>query len=113
MKADKLHEYHVNNLCAHPSLMNEDFSGLEWILKEGIWQKYGSLGQYKMPDIILFFYNSQAVPVEIKRSTSHQAKAIEQLRSGEMFANQLGYNVPYKKIIYYGDGKHYTVEHVK
>jgi len=56
--------------------------------------------------MIIFYHYGLAVLIELKKSTTHRDKAIQQLLSAEEFVREaLHVSDVYKKIVYYGGPK--------
>jgi hypothetical protein len=108
-KKEEAHNNYLDNLVNSLYSVGEDRSKVHWILKDGIVQDNGT-NRRTLCDLILFYHNGTAVPIELKGSKSKIDKAMSQILSGKAFAEELHYKVDYGKFVVYGYGGYETTE---
>jgi len=112
MKMDA-HKKYLDNLIFNLNKIGEDRKGVEWLSREPILFIENSLDQYPMCDLLIGFYDTTGLCVELKSSKYSRDKAIKQLESGnKVMTERFGYFFVRSKIAYYQGGK-FTFEEVE
>lgn len=103
----QLHDWYMNELVRNLEQVGEDRTGIEWIMRDGIWMKQNSLGQLKLCDLIIGYYDGTGSAIELKGSKKKRRKAMAQVRQGIKFLeDRLGYTDVTGKIVYYSNGQY-------
>jgi hypothetical protein len=98
------HDQYLENLIYHLENVGEDKRDVQWIMKDGIWQKDKNVPMTyaKLCDIISIYHSGYATPIELKGSKKQGPKAKEQILSGREFIEDvLKLPVLYGKLVVY------------
>lgn len=97
------HKYAIEDLIRDLSIIDEDRSRIEWIMREGILYRDES-HEAPMCDLLLGYSDKEGVAVEMKRSRRRREKGIQQLENGFYVLDKMGYGPIRQKLVYYGSG---------
>lgn len=104
------HDYYLRLMDAHLDKIDEDPLNIDWVLKDGIWQNR------ELCDIIVFYKNGNALPLELiesERGDNYQ-KAKERVLTGIEYATTVsGAVVPYGKVVVYDRKGHFQHKTIK
>lgn len=99
----QLHSKYLNYLIHNLQTINENPNNICSIIKEATWLREGYKIQNSLCDLIILYYDSSFLPIELKHSTLKRNKALQQISQGYDF----GINVLNQryirpgKIVYY------------
>jgi len=107
MNGQRLHEHYLDELVKNLDVIGEDWDGIDWVMKEGVWLKDGSKTMKSLCDLIVVYYGGIGVPIELKGNHSKRPKALKQLSAGKDFIEtEVGLLVPYGKFVVYDNGRY-------
>jgi hypothetical protein len=104
MVTREVHSRFLDYIVENPFLIDEQ-GHLDWVLREGIW-KVSDSHYMKMPDLFLKFDSQRYVLCELKHCYERVPDAIEQLKSGCLYARRVLRiaNPLVTKIAFYSEG---------
>lgn len=102
-KESQTHDYFLEKLIYHLSEIDENQNEIEWIMKDGVWQKRGLNQNHSLCDLLVGYFGGFGVPIELKGSVKKKSKAKKQIISGREFLEDvLKIPVSYGKVVIYG-----------
>lgn len=104
------HSFYLEELIKNLHKVDEDINETKLIVTEGQFYKPHTKEQYKLNDLILFYYNDDVSLIELKSSQGKRSKAIDQLQSGYNLVRSMGYENIRSKIVYYNIHTGYSFE---
>jgi len=103
----KQHSHTLDKIIKDLTLINEDPSKVEWVMREGDLYRAGIPEQAPLCDLLIGYYDKEGLCVEAKRSRKRRAKAIDQLNNGFYLLDKMGYEPIRRKVLYYKGGDLY------
>ncbi|NCN86345.1 hypothetical protein GW932_00785 [archaeon] len=97
------HDQYLENLVFHLEFLNEDKKDIQWIMKDGLWQKGNDRFDWKpLCDLIVIYNFGYGIPIELKGRWQAKPKAKQQICSGREFIEEvLKIPAPYGKVVVY------------
>ena len=109
----RYHEEHghtLDKILHDLTLINEDPTKVEWVMREGDLYRAGIPEQAPLCDLLIGYKDKEGLCIEAKRSRNRRDKAIEQLNHGFYLLDKMGYEPIRRKILYYrGDRLYHEV----
>jgi len=97
----KQHSHTLDKILHDLTLINEDPTKVEWVMREGDLYRAGIPEQAPLCDLLIGYKDKEGLCVEAKRSRKRRHKAIDQLNNGFYLLDKMGYEPIRRKVLYY------------
>ena len=101
------HSHTLDKIIRDLTLINEDPTKVEWVMREGDLYRGGIPEQAPLCDLLIGYQDKEGLCIEAKRSRNRRDKAIDQLNHGFYLLDKMGYSPIRRKILYYRGGRLY------
>jgi hypothetical protein len=105
MRRVDFHAEHLDKLVRNLTIIDEDPTEIEWIIKEGIWFRPNSIQYRTLCDGLIGYSDGTGSVFELKGDRGKRQHALKQIHSGfQMLEEVYGRTSRYGKLVIYYQG---------